>query len=759
MAEEPTIEELQERVKRLEDDNKKWMRLAGMNRLTELPNSLMMYKVVLPVELRKEYADSVAFSCVMLCPDELGEVNQDHGRNVGDLLIQKIGSFIKDQLEPEEQLFHCDGANFAIVIPRTPEGRARRRATLIKNQIKQQNFDIGGAKFKSISCSAGASEVESGVEPGKINKRLENLYDERCNRLYDAKKLGGDTGRRIAARLMSRRHKIRRQATSICAMLAAFLLSSSSAGAESFERAHLETIEDYSESLANQLHDLSLAVRDRNLEHFASQFAEDFAGFGWTFPGAALPEIKWVSRREGIADSTALDRAGFVRHFDSFIKQFTSIEDVRFKVKGADFAMARDPVEVDATIYFSIVGRDRDGRREWIEAKAHIQGRSSAGKWEIFDFKPTEVIDRVSQVELFSEVSLSAGVYQAQPPFGTPGNQVFVAHGVAVADVDGDGLVDAFASGAGENYLYMNNGDGSFTNSAAEAGLAFTPMATGPLFVDVDQDGDQDLFLAAVGHQMLFENSRYADGEQTFIDVSQQAGVSYPAQGFSAVSADINRDGWPDIYVASYNQYGTIMPNSWSNATNGTPNLLFVNGGDGRFREEAAARGVADRRWSYAAHFGDMNGDGQQDLYVANDFGENGLFINEGGKFQDRAAGLRVLDPGNGMGVSMGDYNNDGLLDLYVTNMSSTAGNRIIKRLFPDEATRLDQSRVLSKLAAGNTLFENLGGGQFRDVSADVGPFSAGWAFGGGFVDLDNDGWEDLHAPNGFISGKSLKDT
>ena len=88
--------------------------------------------------------------------------------------------------------------------------------------------------------------------------------------------------------------------------------------------------------------------------------------------------------------------------------------------------------------------------------------------------------------------------------------------------------------------------------------------------------------------------------------------------------------------------------------------------------------------------------------------------------------------------------------------MSSTAGNRILDRLFPQG--RGDRSG-LKKLAAGNTLFEGVDGGGFRDVSGKFGPFVAGWAWGGVFVDFDNDGWEDLYSPNGFISGKSMKDT
>ena len=530
-------------------------------------------------------------------------------------------------------------------------------------------------------------------------------------------------------------------------------------GEAPIDTARVEQVEDYSESLANQLHDLSLSVRDRDMAGLAAHFSPNLKAAGWPEPtGSEVQVIKWVHRLEVSRGEAELDRPAFLAHWAAYFGHFSTIEDVRFKLKQAHFGEG-PPSQADADIYFSVVGRDRDGRREWVEARAHLVAHLAGEAWRIARFEVKRFEPRVAQVDIFSEVSLAAGVYRSIPTFGAPGNQGFVAHGAAVADLDRDGLLDLFTTGPSENYLYRNQGDGTFANRAEEAGVRFTPRASAPLFLDMDNDGDSDLFLAAVGHQMLFENRLVPDGKLAFVDISSEAGVAYPAQGFSAVSADVNGDGRPDIYVASYNRYGDIMPNSWFRATNGTPNLLFLNQGAGRFLEAAADWGVADGRWTYAAHFGDLDGDGRLDLYVANDFGENGFYLNQGNRFRDAAAERGLLDPGNGMGVSLGDYDNDGRLDIHVTNMSSTAGNRILRRLFPDAAAQLDQTGVLIKLASGNTIFRNLGNGQFQDVTAEIGPFGAGWAFGGGFVDVDNDGWEDVHVPNGFISGKSLKDT
>ena len=158
----------------------------------------------------------------------------------------------------------------------------------------------------------------------------------------------------------------------------------------------------------------------------------------------------------------------------------------------------------------------------------------------------------------------------------------------------------------------------------------------------------------------------------------------------------------------------------------------------------------------YAAAFADLDEDGDLDLYVANDFGENAYYRNDGNRFEYIAEQAGLKDPGFGMGVSFGDPDNDGDLDLHITNMSSTAGKRILARLYPDAHP---DGQFLDKLASGNSVYENLGDGTFRDMSAKLGGFPAGWAFGGGFLDFDNDGWEDIYTPNGFVSGKSMKDT
>ena len=580
-------------------------------------------------------------------------------------------------------------------------------------------------------------------------------------------------------------------------------------GTQQLDTAALTRTEELSESLANDLLALSVAARDKDRPGIERYFADPLLATPLpTLPTPEVPRLKWIAdhgwRAERPATDPAADpsapdpaaihagqlhetsRGAFVAGLEALLEHFVSIEDVRFKVKAADFSEASESVRGTARIWFYVVGREPEGRREWLTGWANVEARHSgnlpiptdaaagaaAGEgpgpagdaaeptepepWQIDRFALESIESMVATTDIFSEIAIPAGVHTDFPPFGTAPNDTVVAHGVAVADVDGDGLLDVVTTGVESNKLYLNDGAGGFRDVSAESYVELAPPGTGPLFVDFDNDSDQDLFMAAVGAQILLENRLVPDGELRFVDRSLEALVAIDAVGFSAAAADVNGDGFQDIYVSSYNRYGLVMPNSWNAATNGTPNLLFVNQRDGTFREEGAARGVRDERWSYAASFADVDGDGDQDLYVSNDFGENGFYLNEGGRFREVAAERGVIDPGNGMGVAFGDYDNDGDLDLHVTNMSSTAGNRILSRLYPD-ADPADL--VLKKLAAGNSLYANDGTGSFTDATAEAGGLSAGWAFGGGFVDFDNDGWEDIYSPNGFISGKTMNDT
>jgi hypothetical protein len=537
--------------------------------------------------------------------------------------------------------------------------------------------------------------------------------------------------------------------------------------AQKVDRLSMEHTEELTESLANQLLELSVAVREKDREAMSAFFAASL--FSPPFPSVPeeeKPTVKWISEHGWpleSADEGPTDRKDFLESFYAFLDHFESIEDVRFKVKSS--TITEDGKTAMGSLKFFVVGRDPQGRREWVQGvtdfQAHPQGDE---KWQIAALTVTEMGSQIAAEELFDEVGGPLGFTASDPPFLNKPNGIglYVFHGASTADVNNDGFLDLFSPGVDRNFLYLNGGDGTFEEAANKAGLdATSSVATAAVFLDYDKDGDSDLFLSAVGNQMLFQNRLVPDGNLRFLDISERAGVSVHGYGFSSAAADVNRDGWADIYVTSYNEFGPVMPEPMIGALNGTPNLLFINQGNGRFSEAAAEWGVNDTRWSYATAFADVDDDGDLDLYVANDYGGGSpLYWNQlvqgEERFIEAVPEQGVVDMGYGMGVSFGDYDNDGDLDLHVTNMSSIAGNRILDRVFPDEPA---DTFLLKKLAAGNSLYENLGNGEFRDRSAEAGPLVAGWAWGGGFIDFDNDGREDLYTPNGFLSGKTMKDT
>ena len=328
--------------------------------------------------------------------------------------------------------------------------------------------------------------------------------------------------------------------------------------------------------------------------------------------------------------------------------------------------------------------------------------------------------------------------------------------GVAAGDVDNDGWTDIFLTNFGSDALYLNRGDGTFTEEAVERGIGpAAGFGVSAAFVDYDRDGWLDLY---VGHNVDYtlenglECGTMADardycppetyggtpdhlyrntGDGRFLDVSESAlvgGRFGPALGVS--TADFDGDGWIDVYVAN----------------DGTENLLWINQGDGTFRDTGLLAGAAlseigMTEASMGVDAGDFDNDGDEDLFLTHLNGQgNNLYVNDGsGTFEDRSTGSR-LGAGSlaytGWGTTWLDFDNDGWLDLLAVNGTITARPGRSPGQFP-----YDQRR---------TLFRNLGDGRFADVSGQAGAaFTLSEAGrGAAFGDVDNDGDVDVLVGN-----------
>jgi len=328
-----------------------------------------------------------------------------------------------------------------------------------------------------------------------------------------------------------------------------------------------------------------------------------------------------------------------------------------------------------------------------------------------------------------------------------------VGAAAAAGDYNNDGWIDLYVTDSRKgtsNFLYRNNGDGTFTDVAKSAGVADLNGEHGTsmdcIFGDYDNDGWVDLYLLRWGEDALFRNR----GDGTFEDVTSKLftrrdgspGMTW-ANGNAVIFFDYDLDGRLDIYVGNYFDeldlwhlpHTRIMHDDFENARNGGNNYLFHQNEDGHFVEIAASLGVEDPGWTLAVGSADVNNDGYPDLYCADDFGPDQLFMNNrNGSFINVTQQAIGFDSKKGMNVDYGDFNNDGWLDIYVTNITT-----------------------VEYLQEGNMLWHNNGldhNGQitFTDISLETNTYDGGWGWGAKFFDYDNDADLDLIALNGFIS-------
>ncbi len=324
--------------------------------------------------------------------------------------------------------------------------------------------------------------------------------------------------------------------------------------------------------------------------------------------------------------------------------------------------------------------------------------------------------------------------------------------GMAFGDYDNDGDEDLYVSVQnGANFLYQNQGNGTFLNVTAIAGVGVSDFSIASVWGDIDNDGDLDLYVANYNSEnVLFENN----GDGTFTDITIAAGVNDNKNPRCVLMADIDNDGFVEIYVA--NIFGQ--------------NVMYKNNGNKTFTDLTAYTNTSDVQIAMGSIFFDYDNDGDQDLYLTHDaYQKYILYENNGmGRFTDVSAARGANVAGQGMGVDFGDYNNDGFFDIYVTNLGHNFLLKNTNGNFTEEAFQANVADIgmgwgtfffdynndgwsdiyvvndYQFSPQENVLYKNLGNDSFAIVGSNTNISSQFSSYGAATADINNDGWIDM---------------
>ncbi len=456
--------------------------------------------------------------------------------------------------------------------------------------------------------------------------------------------------------------------------------------------------------LATYKHGLEEAFKKKDVSEITRFFSSRYAS-----PGRG----RWVLKPDQNASDVAClvltadgrkdyAKADLEDEFKSYLDGLASVQDIKFKIDMIEKVELEQTVQL--TVKFILDGKDQRDTvfqdRNFYRWYLVNEGGSAAYDWKIVkdelvegvrvggdgrDFQGFETKDELAAIGIDykheRDPKLNIKEHGSQLKFGV------IEHGgggVSAVDYNNDGKPDIFFADGKRSRLYRNDGTDSsgrihFTDVTQESGLDGIDQAAAGIFADVDNDGYQDLFVSRYLAPLKFYHNNGPDkqGKVTFSDWSAKMGFDPrdPKSTAPAVSAcflDYDRDGYVDLYVGLYGDAFHDVPRLPFYAQNGGANRLYHNDGGKGFTDATAKSGTGDTGWTLAVAAADYDNDGYPDLATANDFGRKNLYHNNhDGTFTEVAKEAGVLDFSGGMGLTWGDFDDDGYLDLYTSNINS----------------------------------------------------------------------------------------
>jgi cytochrome oxidase Cu insertion factor (SCO1/SenC/PrrC family) len=387
----------------------------------------------------------------------------------------------------------------------------------------------------------------------------------------------------------------------------------------------------------------------------------------------------------------------------------------------------------------------------WMKSRELLQKASSRRLEAFHDFKFEDVVESTGITFKNGIVDDAGKLYKA----------VHYDHGngIAVADVDGDGLLDLyFPTQIGSNQLWRNLGEGKFENITTPAIELSNKIGVSASFADTDNDGDPDLFVTTVkGGNHFFRN----EGMGKFVDLTDEAGLGYVGHSSSGVFFDYDKDGLLDLFLCNVGKYTTDERGAggycvgFSDAFEGhqegkgraEQSLLYRNTGGNRFEDVSRKVGLVDESWTGDAAPFDYDGDGWTDLYVLSMQGHDELYRNvEGARFEKVSRQVFPKTSWGAMGIQIFDFDNDGRQDVFVTDMHSDMSQGIVPSKEKEKADiQWDEEMLMTGGTSifGNAFYRSLGEGKYEEISDKIGAENY-WPWGLSSGDLNADGFTDV---------------